>query len=101
MVDLSLREILENVKEYRYLGAIFTKLNNFKNTKIRLKQQATKAMYFVLAKAKDHHLSIECKLKMFDSMVLPIMLYGCEVWGYENNDIYNSIQINFIRHLTC
>jgi hypothetical protein len=91
--------ILENVKEYKYLGATFTKSNNFKNTKIRLKQQATKAMYFVLAKAKDHQLSVECKLKMFDSMILPILLYGCEIWGYENNDIYNSVQINFIRHI--
>ena len=63
--------------------------------KIRLKQQATKAMYFVLAKTKDRHLSIERKFKLFDSMVLPILLYGCEIWGYENNDIYNSVQINF------
>ena len=36
---------LENVKEYTYLGVTFTKLNSFKNTKIRPKQQATKAMY--------------------------------------------------------
>jgi hypothetical protein len=91
--------ILENVKEYKYLGVTFSKLNNFRATKINLKQQATKAMYFLLSKSKDHYLSVECKLKMFDSMVLPILLYGCEIWGYENNDICNSVQINFIRHL--
>ena len=32
---------------------------------------------------------------MFDSMVLPLLLYGCEIWGYENVDIFNSVQINF------
>ena len=26
-------------------------------------------------------------LKLFDSCVAPILLYGCEVWGYENTDI--------------
>ena len=87
--------VLENVKEYKYLGIIFTKLNNFRITKTKLSQQATKAMYFVLSKAKDNHLSTECKLKMFDSIVLPILLYGCEVWGYEKIDIFNSVQINF------
>ena len=87
--------ILENVKEYKYLGITFTKLNNFRITKTKLYQQATKAMYFVLSKAKDNNLSTECKLKLFDSIVLPIMLYGCEIWGHEKIDICNSVQVNF------
>lgn len=91
--------VLENVKEFKYLGVTFSKLNNFKTTKAQLKQQATKAMYFVLAKSKDNNLSIECKLKMFESMVLPILLYGCEVWGYGKNDICDAVQINFFRHI--
>ena len=91
--------ILENVKEYKYLGITFTKLNNFRITKTKLCQQATKAMYFVLSKAKDNNLSTECKLKLFDSIVLPIMLYGCEIWGHEKIDICNSIQIHFLRHI--
>ena len=32
-------------------------------------------------------------------MVLPLLLYGCEVWGYENVDIFNSVQIHFLRHV--
>ena len=90
---------LENVKEYKYLGITFTNVNNFRITKNNLKQQATKAMYFVLSKSKDNYLSTECKLKMFDSMVLPLLLYGCEIWGYEKVDIFNSVQINFLRHI--
>ena len=59
--------ILENVKEYKYLGITFI-------TKTKLCQQATKAVYFVLSKAKDNNLATECNLKLFDSIVLPIML---------------------------
>ena len=84
--------VLENVKEYKYLGIT---LNNFRITKTKLCQQATKAMHFVLSKAKDNNLSTECKLKLFDSIVLPIMLYGCEIWGHEKIDICNSVQIHF------
>ena len=91
--------ILENVKEYKYLGITFTKLNNFRTTKSKLRQQVTKVMYYVLSKSKDNHLSIECKLKMFDSLVLPVLLYGCEIYGYEKTDLFNSVQINFFRHI--
>ena len=90
---------LENVKEYKYLGLTFTKQNKFKITKKDLTQRATKAIYFVLSKAKEHSLPLDCKLKLFDSMVLPILLYGCEIWGYENLDIIENIHINFLRRL--
>ena len=65
---------LENLKEYKYLGIAFTKLNNFQISKNNLNQQATKAMYFVVSQSKDNYLSTECKLKLFDSMVLPLLL---------------------------
>ena len=32
-------------------------------------------------------------------MVLTILLYGCEIWGYENLDIIENIHINFLRRL--
>ena len=72
---------LDNVRDYKYLGITFTKLTKFNITKTFLKQKATKAMYFLLLKSKDNNFSVECKLKLFDSMVLPILLYGCEIWG--------------------
>ena len=87
------------MKEYKYLGITFTNVNNFRITKNNLKQQATKAMYFVLSKSKDNYLSTKYKLKMFDSMVLPLLLYRCEIWGYEKVDIFNFVQINFQRHI--
>ena len=62
-------------------GITFAKLNKFNITKKLLKQKAIKAMYFVLSKSKDTNFSVECKLKLFDSVVLSIVLYGCEIWG--------------------
>ena len=56
-------------------------------------------MYFVLSNSKENNLSVECTLKLFDCMVFPILLYGCEIWGYENTDIIESIHIDFMRHI--
>ena len=32
-------------------------------------------------------------------MVLPILLYGCKIWGYENIDIIKSIYITFLKYI--
>ena len=32
-------------------------------------------------------LSVNIQLDLFEKMVKPILLYGCEVWGFSNNDI--------------
>ena len=49
----------------------------------------------VLKMGRKHGLSVKIQLDLFDKMVKPILLYGCEVWGFSNNDIiekkYNKI----------
>ena len=32
-------------------------------------------------------------------MIVPILLYGCEICGYENTDIIENIHINFMRRI--
>ena len=44
-------------------------------------------MYEVLKLERKHNLSIKCLLSLFDKMVKPILLYGCELWGFGNNDV--------------
>ena len=38
-------------------------------------------------------------LKLFDSCVEPILLYGCEVWVYENVDILEKVQTKFCKFI--
>jgi hypothetical protein len=32
-------------------------------------------------------------------MVKPILLYGCEVWGFSNNDIIEKVHLKFCKLL--
>jgi hypothetical protein len=48
-------------------------------------------MYEVLKMGRMHKLSIKCLLDIFDKMIKPILLYGCKVWGFSNNDIMEKI----------
>jgi hypothetical protein len=36
-------------------------------------------MFEVLKRGKVHNLSIQCQLDLFDKIIKPILLYGCEV----------------------
>ena len=38
-------------------------------------------------------------LKLFDSCVAPILLCGCEVWGYENTDIIEQVHTQFYKFI--
>lgn len=34
---------------------------------------------------------IECQLELFDNIVLPILLNGSEIWGFENTNILERV----------
>jgi hypothetical protein len=37
------------------------------------------------------------QLELFDTMVVPILLYGAEVWGFENCNIIGNFHMQFCR----
>ena len=73
---------IEIVSEFTYLGIVFSKTGSFNKAVKVQTDKAKKAMYEVLKRGRTHNLSIECQLELFDKMVKPILLYGCEIWGF-------------------
>ena len=62
----------------------------------KLAEKATKALYEVLKRGRLHNLSIQCHLDLFDKIDQPILLYGCEVWGFSFAAL-ESIHLNFVK----
>ena len=93
--------IIENVKEYKYLGFTFTCSGLDNKGKCNLLKQAKKAWYAIkhcLQKSENRCFSTYTHI--FDSQVKPIMLYACEVWAdslKENKTITENIQNNPIE----
>ena len=56
-------------------------------------------MFALLAKVTKLHLPIDISLDLFDKLVLPILLYGCEVWGFENIDQIDVFYRKFVRYI--
>ena len=77
-------ERVEVVTEYLYLGIIFHQNCNFKSAIEKQISQGRKAMHAVLWKVKKLHVDFENALDLFEKVVIPVLLYGSEVWGYSN-----------------
>ena len=88
---------IEVVKNFNYLGIIFSKTGNFNLAKKRLVDKAVVSMYAVLKLGRKHNLSIKCLLSLFDKMVKPILLYGCEIWGFGKNDVLEKVHLKFCK----
>jgi hypothetical protein len=77
---------LEIVSEFIHLGTMFQRRGSFKKNKVNLAEKASKAMYDILNKGRVHNLSVSCHLDLFDKIIIPMLTYGSEIWGYENID---------------
>ena len=64
-----------------------------------LYDQAMKAMYASLKKSRCLDLPIDIQLELFDRMVVPIVLYGCETWGVENLDLIEKLHLRYCKYV--
>ena len=92
-------EALEVVKEFNYLGVTFSRGGSFLNTIKNNAKKGTKAMYEILRKGRFHNLSISCQYHLFEKIVTPILLYGCEIWGSSNTEILEKVHLKFCKLL--
>ena len=90
---------LSVLDEFQYLGTVFSRKGTFHVNTARLVQQARKAMFYVLRKARKLYLPIDILLQLFDGMLVHILLYGAEVWGYEKNDIVETLHLEFCKYI--
>ena len=80
--------LLENVKTFKYLGITVSAKNcSFSPTIDDLSTKANRAIFALNNKIKISKIPPKLALKIFNAQIVPILLYGSEVWGpYMNYD---------------
>jgi len=72
---------VEIVDSYKYLGIIFHFSGKFKESISNLADKARKAYFALKSKLPyNYNLSAKSWLKLYNSMIVPIITYGSEVW---------------------
>ena len=92
-------DLLEQVDEYKYLGLYLSRTGSNIKTKQYLADQATKAMFSLLRKIKKFTLPFDIQIDLFEKCVKPILLYGCEIWGFGNIDVLERVQLKFYKYI--
>ena len=92
--------LIENVKTFKYLGLTISAKNcSFNPTIEDLSTRANRAIAALNNKVKISKLPPRLAIKIFYSQIVPILLYGSEVWGpYIDND-YTSWDKNRIERV--
>ena len=65
-----------------------------------IKRDVGQCSFALLKRIKSLSLPPDIALKLFDTLVKPVVLYGAEVWGCENCDIVNKGSVNIFHMLT-
>ena len=91
---------LEIENKFRYLGVVFTVGGSFSECQNTLAGQAQKAI-FQLNKYlyKFTFLSPRHKLELFDKLILPILNYGGEVWGFSQANVIERVHLQYCKRL--
>ena len=75
---------IEVVFDYVYLGTKFNHNGKFEVAMAKRKLKANKAKFNLMAKARQLNLSVDTFVELLEKLVIPILLYGSEIWGYED-----------------
>ena len=90
---------LERVDTFCYLGIVFRFNNTFQAAMKYNIDKAKKALFKMETLLGKVDLEVETKLHLFDTMILPILIYGCEVWGFEKTEQIEVFHRNFLRRV--
>ena len=88
---------LDVVTDFLYLGLKLNYNNKLVVAQRDLCERASRAMFMLLKKAKRLKLPVDLTIDLFDKTVLPVLTYGCEVWGFDISDMVTKLQLKFYK----
>ena len=95
-------EYLETVKSFCYLGISLKYTGNL-NLSCKLLMEKGRKAWFKIKKSVGINNPCNLLEKLFDSLVVPIILYGSEIWGVRNNlkdsEPFEHLQMKFIKEI--
>ena len=95
-------KVLEEVNQYKYLGHILSPNLSFKDDLRHKKGLVEAALATCMAVASDeilHHIRVDTLLQLYNACIVPIILYGTEVWTHTSLDVLEQLQHKCLKRL--
>ena len=91
-------DIVEIVKQYTYLGIIFTSTGNFNVAASAILKKAMSALgplWNILWSSRCQ--SYQKRLRLFEALVESCLLYSVETWGFCHASLVEKLQLKFLK----
>jgi hypothetical protein len=99
-------KIIEIVESYCYLGVLFNSISRsnafiFREHIIYVTQKASKSLFLIRnVEKKVGKLPIKVSLKLFDTLVKPILEYGSEIWiPLKEANAIERLQLKYLKYI--
>ncbi len=88
------------VHAYKYLGIWISDNGNYSKARQFLANQGKKAIFALQRVLRN----LECPpipvaLKLFDTLISPILSYGCEIWGFAEDREMETTELRFLKYI--
>ena len=86
------------VENYTYLGTIMNYNGKYSKAIEKQISQASRASFSLRAKAAKFKLPLDILFSLFDALIIPILIYGSDIWGYSNIKEIEVFYKKFIKN---
>ena len=91
---------LETVNLFKYLGFVLSSSGKFSQSIAAIAEQAQRALFSLKSYIHTYpDLDLKTKMKMFNSLVTPIIEYACEVWGFCQADKLDTLYLGYLKSI--
>lgn len=92
-------DVIEVVSDYIYLGVKMNYDNRFPKAMRKQLDQGRRAQFSMLIKARKLDLPVDIQCDLFEKLILPVLLYGCEIWGHGQISMLETFYKKFIKKI--
>ena len=92
-------EPIDVVDDFIYLGVKLNSNGSFKKEQVYASEQANKSLYGIISKSRQLNFDLDLQIDMFNKVVMPVALYGCETWGAYGCEIVSRVQLKYYKYI--
>jgi hypothetical protein len=71
----------------------------FDYTQQSLATKAKKCTFSLWSRVKGNNLNVETTLSLFDTYLISVLHYGCEIWGFHKAPHIERVHMNFLKKI--